>query len=57
MLFFACIYQFPFSSKVLAVLAASAVTTLVEGFSPMGFDNLTVPVFGVLSFMLCGGGI
>jgi len=57
MLFFACIYQFPFSSYVLAVLAASAVTTLVEGFSPMGFDNLTVPAFGVLSFMLFGGGI
>jgi dolichol kinase len=57
MLFFSYLYGFPFFSKSLAVLAASAVTTIVEGFSPMGFDNLTVPAFSVLAFLLYGGGI
>jgi phytol kinase len=56
MLFFSYIYQFSFFSKIVAVLAASAVATLAEGFSPMGFDNLTVPLFSVLTFLLYGGG-
>jgi dolichol kinase len=57
MMFFSYVYQFPFLSKGLAVLAASAFVTLIEGFSPMGFDNLTVPAFSVLTFLLFGGGL
>lgn len=57
MLFFSYVYQFSFFSKILSLLAASAVTTVVEGFSPMGFDNLTVPLFSVLTFLLYGGGL
>jgi len=30
---------------------------LVESFSPLGFDNLTVPVFSALTFLLLDGGI
>ncbi len=56
-LFFSYIYQFSFFSKIVALLAASAVATLAEGFSPMGFDNLTVPLFSVLTFLLFGGGV
>jgi len=54
--FFSAIYGFSFLSKVPALLSATAVATLVEGFSPMGFDNLMVPAFSVLTFMFYGGG-
>jgi phytol kinase len=57
MFFFSYLYGFPFFSKGVAVLAASAVTTVVEGLSPLGFDNLTVPALSVLTFLLYGGGI
>jgi dolichol kinase len=33
------------------------VATFVEGFSPMEFDNLTVPALSVLTFLLLGGGV
>lgn len=56
MVFFSALYGFSFSSKLLAVVSAAAVATLVEGFSPMGFDNLMVPAFSVLIFLLYGGG-
>jgi len=56
MVFFSALYGFSFFSKFLAVVSAAAVATLVEGFSPMGFDNLTVPAFSVLIFLLYGGG-
>jgi dolichol kinase len=56
MVFFSALYGFSFSSKFLAVISAAAVATLVEGFSPMGFDNLTVPAFSALIFLLYGGG-
>jgi dolichol kinase len=54
--FFSIIYGFSFLSKIPALLSAAVVATLVEGFSPMGFDNLTVPAFSVLTFLLYGGG-
>jgi phytol kinase len=56
MVFFSVLYGFSFFSKFLAVVSAAAVATLVEGFSPMGFDNLTIPAFSVLIFLLYGGG-
>jgi phytol kinase len=56
MMFFAYVYHFSFLSKGLAILAASVFVTLIEAFSPMGFDNLTVPAFSVLVFLLFGGG-
>jgi phytol kinase len=55
--FFCQIYGFSFISRIPATIGATAVGTLVEGFSPLGFDNLTVPVFSVLTFLLCGGGV
>jgi len=57
MVFFSIVCGFSFLSKVPAVVAATGLATLVEGFSPMGFDNLTVPAFGVLAFLLFTGGI
>jgi dolichol kinase len=56
LVFFSAIYGFSFPSRIPALLSAAVVATFVEGLSPMGFDNLTVPAFSVLTFLLCGGG-
>ena len=53
--FFSIFYPMQVLAKLPAVLAVAAVGTLVEGLSPMGFDNLTVPAFSVLTFLLYGG--
>jgi dolichol kinase len=53
--YFSMFYQFAVFSKTAATLAAAVVATVVEGVSPMGFDNLTVPALSVLVFLLCGG--
>jgi len=55
LIFFSIFYPIQVLAKLPAVLAAAAVGTLVEGLSPMGFDNLTVPAFSVLTFLLYGG--
>jgi len=55
MVFFSVFYHFAWTSKIASMLAAAAVATAVEAFSPMGFDNLTVPAFSVLIFLLFGG--
>jgi dolichol kinase len=55
--FFSLLCPFPIRDRLFASVAAVTVATLVEGFSPMGFDNLTVPAFSVLTFLLYGGGI
>jgi dolichol kinase len=39
------------------MLAVAVVGTLVEGVSPIGFDNLTVPVFSAAVFFLLGGSV
>jgi dolichol kinase len=56
LVFFSVFYQFVLPVKLVAALAAAAVATAVEGFSPMDFDNLTVPAFSVLVFLMYGGG-
>lgn len=43
--------------KIYAAVVVAAVATLAEGFSPLGFDNLTVPAFGALAFLLLNGGV
>ncbi|HXX87746.1 MAG TPA: SEC59/DGK1/VTE5 family protein [Candidatus Acidoferrum sp.] len=57
MIFFSFLYHFALVDNIVAALAASAVATVVEAFSPMGFDNLTVPAVSVLVFLLYKGGI
>ena len=56
LVFFSFFYHFALLAKTVAALAAAAVATAIEGFSPMGFDNLTVPALSVLVFLLFGGG-
>lgn len=55
--FFSAMYSFSVFKKIFAVLAAAAVGTLFEGFSPLGFDNLIVPVSSALTFLALSGGI
>ncbi|MGQ9530206.1 MAG: diacylglycerol/polyprenol kinase family protein [Candidatus Bathycorpusculaceae bacterium] len=54
---FSLILSFSFFNKIFMAVAVAAVTTLVEGFSPLGFDNLTVPASGALIFLLLNGGL
>ena len=56
LVFFSFFYPFSVVEKLVAALTAAVVATFVEGFSPMGFDNITVPAFSVLVFLLYGGG-
>jgi len=46
LIFFSAIYSFSVFEKILPSLAVAAVATLVESFSPTGFDNPTVPIRG-----------
>jgi len=57
LVFFSQLYSFWVFEKILAVFATATVATLVESFSPFGFDNLTVPVFSALTFLFLDGGI
>ena len=57
LLFFSTLYPLSVVESIFPALVAAAVATLVELFSPMGFDNLTVPAFSALTFLLLSGGI
>lgn len=57
LIFFSALYPFSVFEKIFPALAAATVATLVESFSPMGFDNLTVPAFSALTFLLLSGGL
>ncbi len=57
LLFFSTLYSLPLLALTLVALAGGLVATLAEAFSPLGFDNLTVPLFGVVVFLLFSGGI
>lgn len=56
LILFSAPYSFSVFEKILPALASATVATFVEGFSPMGFDNLTVPIFSALTFLLFQGG-
>jgi dolichol kinase len=53
--YFSVFYPFAVFSKTAAILAAVLVATVIEGVSPMGFDNLTIPALSVLIFLIFGG--
>ena len=56
-LFFSNFYPLPLLFLTPVAFAVSLITTLAEAFSPLGFDNITVPLFGALVFLLFGGGV
>ncbi|MGQ9506582.1 MAG: diacylglycerol/polyprenol kinase family protein [Candidatus Bathycorpusculaceae bacterium] len=55
--YFSLLLPSSFVDKLSSAVAVAAVTTLVEGCTPLGFDNLTVPAFGALTFFLLNGGL
>jgi len=57
LVFFSLLYSFSFVERILSALAVALVTTVAEALSPMGADNLAVPAFGALIFLLLAGGI
>ena len=57
LLFFSTIYSLPMHILTLAALPVALVVTLAEALSPLGFDNITVPMLGSSIFLLLTGGI
>lgn len=55
--FFSTLYSFSVFDKILPILASTIAATLLEGVSPLGFDNLIVPISCALVFTVLGGGI
>jgi dolichol kinase len=55
--FFSLLYSFSVFEKIFAAIAVAFVATIVEGFSPLGFDNLSVPILSALAFLLLNGGV
>jgi phytol kinase len=55
--FFFSMYSLSVSAMILRVIPVVTVATLIEGISPKGFDNLSVPILGALTLWLLAGGI
>ncbi len=56
-LFFSMLYPLSIQTLTLAAFGIAATVTVAEAFSPLGFDNITVPLLGALVFVLLAGGI
>ena len=57
LLFFSTLYPLQLFSLTFVTLVVALVATLAEALSPLGFDNITVPLLGASVFLLFGGGI
>ena len=55
LLFFHVFYSFTLPRFLLAALGTAFVATAAEGLTPLGFDNVTVPLLGALAFLLLSG--
>jgi len=57
LLYFSLLYAFPILNVVLAALGAAFIAALAESLSPLGFDNITVPILSALTFLFLSGGV
>jgi dolichol kinase len=57
MVYFSSFYEFTILVQFIPILAVSFVVTIAELMSPHGSDNITVPLLGVLTFVIVNGGI
>jgi phytol kinase len=57
LLFFSTLYSLPLIVLTMAAFVVALVATLAEALSPLGFDNITVPLLGASVFLLFSGGI
>jgi len=55
LVYFSALYPFSVSTRIFPALATATVATLLESLSPVGFDNLTVPVLSASTFLLSEG--
>jgi dolichol kinase len=55
LLFFHIFYSFALPGLLMAAMGAAFVATAAEGLTPLGFDNVTVPLLGALAFLLLSG--
>ncbi|MEM2080958.1 MAG: phosphatidate cytidylyltransferase [Candidatus Bathyarchaeia archaeon] len=56
LLFFSILYPFSIVNVLQAALAVAFVAALAESLSPLGFDNITVPLLSALTFLILSGG-
>jgi phytol kinase len=49
--FFSIFYSFTLSGLLFAALGVALVATAAEGLTPLGFDNVTVPLLSALAFL------
>lgn len=56
LLFFSMLYPFSIANALSAALGAALVAAVAESLSPLGFDNLTVPLLSALTFLILSGG-
>ena len=54
--FFSHFYEISPVSLLLAATASTAIATLAEAVTPLGFDNVTVPLLSAFAFLLLSGG-
>jgi len=55
--FFSLFYAFSFFNKIFMAVIVAGVATLVEGLSPKGLDNVTVPFSCAFVFLLLNGSV
>jgi len=56
-IFFSMLYFLPMQVLTVAAFGIALTATFAEAFSPLGFDNITVPLLGALVFVWLSGGI
>jgi len=57
LVFFSGLYSFSVFGMLFAAFAVALMATLAEASSPLGVDNITVPVLSALVFFLLSGGL
>jgi len=55
LLFYSLFYQFSAVEIIVLPLWTAVTATVVEAISPLGFDNITVPIICAISFFLIRG--
>jgi len=55
--YFSAFYPINPLSLLWPALGSMVIATLAEGLTPLGFDNVTVPLLGALTFLVLSGGL
>ncbi|MCX8153414.1 MAG: SEC59/DGK1/VTE5 family protein [Candidatus Bathyarchaeota archaeon] len=56
LLFFSALYPLSIVNVLYAILGVAVTAALVESLTPLGFDNITVPLVCALTFIALSGG-